>query len=93
MNIIQILWKLGYDVIESDSVEKKYVIQYSAERRRRMRAKTSVDDKELIKFFHVTIGDVQFNEVGDLYVEFIDINTHEILDAYEYNNMQQDELY
>ncbi|NOW07942.1 hypothetical protein [Clostridium beijerinckii] len=36
MNIIEILWKIGYDVLKSDSEKCEYTIMYAPERKRRM---------------------------------------------------------
>lgn len=98
MNIIEILWKLGYDVIESNSVTKNYSIQYSSERKRRMwkamkEGKLSVENELLNDIYHVTIGELNFNDTGDLFIEFVDVNTKETMDVFEYRNMKENEIY
>ena len=98
MNIIEILWKLGYDVIESNSNNKKYTITYSSERKRRMwkqikEGTLTVQNELLNDIFNVTVGEVSFNNLGNLFVEFIDINTKETIDVFEYGNMKENELY
>ena len=96
MNVIEILWKLGYDIL-SISEEGEYKIKFSVERKERYRNKIkkgimtfnrSLDDEYLVK-----VGDVNFNDTGNLFVEFLDVNTNEIIDTYEYKNMSNDELF
>ncbi|WP_321833446.1 hypothetical protein [Clostridium butyricum] len=98
MNIIEILWKLGYDVLESNSTDKRYTITYSSERKRRMwkqikEGTLAVENELLNDVFHITVGEVGFNPTGDLCVEFVDVNTKEIIEIFEYRNMKESELY
>lgn len=98
MNIIEILWKLGYDVLKSDSADKRYAVAYSSERKRRMwkqikEGTLTVENELLNDTFNVTVGEVSFNPTGDLCVEFVDADTKEIIEVFEYRNMKEDELY
>jgi hypothetical protein len=43
--------------------------------------------------YTVKVDNVYFNGLGDLYVSFKDINTDDLIDSYEYRNMDSDELY
>ena len=98
MNIIEILWKIGYDVLKSDSEKCEYVIMYTPERKRRTwkqikDGEMQVENELLDDTYVVTVGEVSFNQCGDLYVEFIDVNTKVCIDFYEHKNMKEDELY
>ncbi len=98
MNIIEVLWKLGYDVIESNSITKKYTVQFSTERKRRMwkaikEGTLSVNNELLNDMYYITVGELSFNDTGDLFIEFIDINTKETIDVFEYRNMKDNEIY
>lgn len=95
MNILDVLHKLGYDVVSfNDGV---YKIQNTTEKIKRLRKqidageigyKGSIYDK-----YEVKIGEVSFNGLGNLYVEFVSLDETEIIDAYEYRNMDPDDLY
>ncbi|MBE6088136.1 MAG: hypothetical protein E7206_08870 [Clostridium beijerinckii] len=98
MNIIEILWKIGYDVLKSDSEKCEYTIMYAPERKRRMWKQIkdgtiTVENDLLNDIYTVTVGEVCFNQCGDLYVEFTDVNTKKCIDFYEHKNMKEDELY
>lgn len=96
MNVIEILWKLGWDVLSFDG-EGEYKIQLGKARR-------ELTDKQIKEgiigyvgstsdIITVKVGDVGFNGLGNLYVEFRDIDTGDIIDAFEYRNMAEDELF
>ncbi len=96
MNIIQILWKLGWDVL-SFNEEGKYKIQLGTTRK-------NLTDKQIkdgsigyegstSNIYTVKVDDVGFNGLGDLYVSFKDTETGDLIDAYEYKNMGENELF
>lgn len=96
MNVIQILWKLGYDVLSFND-DGEYTIVFNKARKKIYSSKIK---KGIIKFdgslddkYTVKVGEVSFNGSGDLFVEFLDVNTDEVIDAYEYRNMEEDELF
>ncbi len=98
MNIIKILWKIGYDVIGLDSERGEYKVTFSSERKRRTweqirLGKTSVENELLDDVYVLQVNEVSFNKSGDLFVEFTDVYTNECIDCYEHNNMAPHELY
>jgi len=83
MNILEVLWKLGYDVLSfSNGV---YKIKFGHEREKRH---GYCDDT-----YEVCVSEVGFNGFGNLYVFFQEVGTNNCLDAYEFKNMDSDELY
>lgn len=96
MNVIEILWKLGWDVLSFNG-EGEYKIQFSNERISRYHEKIENEDfdfdGDLEEIYTVKVSEVTFNDYGDLFVSFEDTKTGEIVDEYEYKNMDNDELY
>lgn len=96
MNIIQILWKLGWDVL-SFNEDGEYKIQVGKIRKNLTYKKEKegiigpVEDID--KIYIVKVIDVGFNVFGDLYLSFEDIETGDLIDCYEHNNMAADELF
>ncbi len=96
MNIIEILWKLGWDVL-SFNEDREYKIQLG-------KARKDLTDKQIkdgsvscegytSDIYTVKVDDVGFNGMGDLYVFFKDIETGDCIDSYEYRNMDSKELF
>lgn len=52
-----------------------------------------VENELLDDTYVVNVGEVSFNQCGDLYVDFIDVKTKECINFYEHKNMKEDELY
>lgn len=96
MNVIEILWKLGYDVL-SFNESGEYKIEFNEERKEIYRSKIKKGlmsfEGSLDKQYHVKVGEVTFNGLGNLFVEFLEVNTNEIIDTYEYRNMSDEELF
>lgn len=96
MNIYDILRKIGYDIISIS--EGEYEVVFSPERKRRMRKQIksgeSVFNFDIDASFKLKVGDVGFNNLGNLYVFFNNAeNPDECFDAYEHCNMSAEELY
>lgn len=96
MNSIQILWRLGWDVL-SFNENGEYKITLGKARKDLTNKKIeegiigydgSTDDVYIVK-----VSDVGFNGLGDLYVSFDDVNTGDCIDVYEYKNMDKNELF
>jgi len=84
MNILEILWKLGYDVL-SFNEDGEYKIQFGKARQ----VKEGYTEKRNI----VKVKEVGFNGFGNLYVTFTEVGTDNCFDSYEYKNMGSDELF
>lgn len=84
MNIIQVLWKLGYEVL-SFNENGEYTIQLGHEREKRHGY-----NKET---WIVKVKEVSFNGLGNLVVDFTETKEDNCFDIFEYGNMDIDELY
>lgn len=96
MNIIDILWKLGYNVHSFNN--GVYEISFSTEKIRRLRKRIESGEVsfegDMHERFSVEVGKVCFNGLGNLYVEFVDAeDMNKCMDVYEYKNMSPEELY
>ena len=96
MNVIEILWKLGWDVL-SFNEDGEYRISLSSARRERI---FEAEKNGLISYegtgyeiYTVKVGEVSFNGIGDLFVKFIDVESGEIIDCYEHKNMSKYEIF
>lgn len=85
MNVLDILKRLGWEIISADNVEELYTIIQSNERLNR--------SQESVKTHTVTISQMCFDEIGNLYVEFVDHQTGQYVDNYLHNGMDPQELY
>lgn len=96
MNIIQILWKLGWDVL-SFNEDGEYKIQLGKSRK-------DLTDKQIEEgsigyigstrdIYTVKVEAVGFNGIGDFYVFFKEVSSGVLIDGYEYKNMDADELF
>lgn len=96
MNIIDILHKLGWNVL-SFNEDGQYKIQLG-------KARKDLTDKKIkdgligyegstSDIYNVKVSDVGFNRLGNLYAFFEEIETDYCIDAYEYKNMGNDELF
>lgn len=96
MNIIEILWKLGWDVL-SFNEDGEYKITLGKVRRDLTNKRIADGDIGYVgstdDVFTVKVSDVGFNGLGNMYVFFNDVNTGDCIDGYEYNNMSKDELF
>lgn len=96
MNVIEILWKLGWDVL-SFNEEGEYKIQFGKARKdytdEKIRKKIIGYKGSTSDIFTVKVAEVGFNGIGNLYVGFNDIENNDCIDCYEYKNMGADELY
>lgn len=96
MNIIEILWRLGWDVL-SFNEDGEYKIQLGKARKdlteRQIKDGSIVYEGSTSDIYTVKVDDVSFNGLGDLYVSFEDIETGDCIDCYEYKNMNSDELF
>lgn len=95
MNVLDILHKLGYDVISfNDGV---YKIQNTTENINRLRKQIEAGEigyeGSIYDQYEVKVGEVFFNGLGNLYVEFLSLDGEEIIDGYEYRNMDPYDLY
>lgn len=98
MNVIDILKKLGYDVLESNHEQKIYTVRCSKEKKKRLlmqikAGKIAVEKEFLNSAYVIVVTEVSFNDNGNLYVEFRDAESYTLFDAYEYQNMSEDELF
>ena len=84
MNILQILWKLGYDVL-SFNEEGEYRVQLGHERE--LREGYSQEQST------IRVKEVGFNGFGNLYVTFTEADIDNCFDSYEFKNMDPKELY
>ena len=84
MNIIQVLWKLGYEVL-SFNENGEYTIQLGHEREKRHGY-----NKET---WIVKVKEVYFNWLGNLVLDFTETIEDNCFDIFEYGNMDVDELY
>lgn len=84
MNILQILWKLGYEVL-SFNEDGEYKIQLGHEREKRHGY-----SKET---WTVKVKEVSFNGLGNLVVDFTETKEDNCFDIFEYGNRDTDELY
>lgn len=78
MNIIQVLWKLGYEVL-SFNENGEYTIQLGHEREKRHGY-----NKET---WIVKVKEVSFNGLGNLVVDFTETKEDNCFDIFEYGNM------
>lgn len=85
MNVLEILKRLGWEILSADNMEEIYTITQSTERINRCEEKS--------KKVTVTISQMCFDELGNLYVEFVEHKTNKYIDNYLHNGMQPDELY
>ncbi len=85
MNVLDILKRLGWEIISADNMEELYTITQSNERLNR--------SQEPVKTHTVTISQMCFDEIGNLYVEFVDHQTSQYVDNYLHNGMDPSELY
>lgn len=96
MNVIEILWKLGWDVL-SFNEDGEYKIQLGNARRdytdKQIRKKVIGYVGSTRDIYTVKVTEVSFNGFGNLFVNFEDINTGDSIDCYEYKNMGTDELF
>lgn len=98
MNVIDILRTIGYDIISVNNETGHYRVSLSPERRRRSMKVVDENkgefDYDLFGKFDLYVSEVKFNGVGDLYVEFREVqHPEDIWDCYEYKNMEPNELY
>lgn len=99
MNVIDILNKIGWDVLAfKDGI---YTVQMTHERWNRERKKIEVKEmaydegyQPLTDTFDIYVDEVSFNQLGNLFVSFTEVGvTDGSFDGYEYKNMSYDELY
>ena len=95
MNVLDILHTLGYDVISfSDGV---YKIQNTTAKINRLRKQIESGkigyEGSIYDQYEVRVGEVHFNGLGNLYVDFVSLDGEKIIDGYEYRNMNADDLY
>jgi len=84
MNIISILWKLGYDVLSfNEAGEYKIMFGHDRQKRQGFSQETYI----------VKACGVSFNGFGNLFVSFDDVETGECVDCFEFGNMGPEELY
>jgi predicted membrane-bound dolichyl-phosphate-mannose-protein mannosyltransferase len=97
MNVIEILARIGWDVYNFDYAKNIYEISLSEQHkdhiRKQIKAGKMRYNAEMNEIFIVEVSEVSFSESGNLYVEFKDINTGDIVGTYEYNNMSDYELF
>ncbi|MCB2309028.1 hypothetical protein LGL08_20200 [Clostridium estertheticum] len=84
MNILDVLWKLGYDVI-SFNEDGEYKVQFGLERQKRH----GYDHMT----YTIKVKEVSFNKLGNLVVDFTEVAEDNCFDVFEYKNMSADELY
>lgn len=96
MSIIKILWKLGWDIL-SFNEDGEYKIQLGKARKnltdKKIKDGLISYDSSTSDIYTVKVDEVGFNGFGDLYVFFKEVNTKDLIDAYEYKNMDEDELF
>ena len=89
MNILEILKLLGWEIISADNKKQQYTITESIERVQR----ETEQDGRIYGETTVTIGDVSFDEFGNLYIIFQDAYTGHYVDNFVYNRMEKNEIY
>lgn len=96
MNIIEILWKLGWDVLSFNEAGE-YKIQLGKARKdytdKQIKSGLITYDGLTSDIYTVIVDNVSFNGFGNLFVGFTDIGTNIGIDAYEYKNMGSDDLF
>lgn len=98
MNVIDILMKMGYDIVSiNDGV---YGVQYILDRKKYIWEQIEQGEVDLAikKYLNETIylcvGEVCFNEVDNLFVEFLEAKDKgSIWECYEYRNRDSSDLY
>lgn len=89
MNIIEILKKLGWNIITANNESHEYTVIESQERLARETEQNGIIYGEITIF----LKKVSFNEFGNLYVLFHDKKTNSYVDNYLHNEMEANELY
>lgn len=98
MNVIEILNKLGWDILSfKDGI---YKVQMTHERWKREKQQIEAGEmtyvegyNPLIDTFNVYVDEVCFNEFGNLFVSFSELESNAVFDCFEYRNMSFNELY
>jgi len=84
MNILQVLLKLGYDIL-SFNENGEYKVMFGHERQKRH----GYDNTR----WNIKVKEVSFNGFGNLVVDFTEVDEENCFDVFEYGNMDSDELY
>lgn len=96
MNVIEILWKLGWDVL-SFNEEGEYKIQLGTARKdlidKQIKEGCITYEGSTSDIYTTIVSEVGFNGLGNLFVFFNDLKTGDIIDAYEYKNMSNNEIF
>lgn len=98
MNVIDILTKLGWDILSfKDGI---YTVKMTHERWKREKKKIEAGEMTYIEeynpltdTFNIYVEEVCFNELGNLFVSFWEVGSNASFDSFEYRNMSYDELY
>ena len=98
MNVIDILTKLGWDILSfKDGI---YTVKMTHERWKREKKKIEAGEmtyteeyNPLTDTFNIYVEEVCFNELGNLFVSFSEVESNDPFDCFEYRNMSYDELY
>ena len=97
MNVIDILNKLGWEIVSLKN--GYYEVQMTTERYHREFIKRKNGEIEYDKgfdpkgIFEIYVDKVSFNDLGNLYVSFREVDSNNLFDMYEYKNMRSDEIY
>lgn len=86
MNIINVLNLLGYEVLRSNHTKQVYLVKKIPLRAQRERIKHN-------KPFKLKLNEVDFDEDGDFYINFVDPFSKTLIDEYWHNNMHASQLY
>lgn len=86
MNIVNVLNLLGYEVLRCNHNKQVYQVKKIPLRVQRERVKYN-------RTFKLKLNEVDFDEDGDFYINFIDTLTKEVVDEYWHNNMRASQLY
>lgn len=99
MNVIDILNKLGWDILSFNN--GVYKVRMTHERIKREKKKIETGEinyieefDPLTKTFNICVEEVCFNKLGNLFVAFSEVDSSDgSFDCFEYRNMSYDELY
>lgn len=98
MNVINILTKLGWDILSFKA--GIYTVKMTHERWKREKKKIEAGEMTYIEeynpltdTFNIYVEEVCFNELGNLFVSFLEVGSNDPFDCFEYRNMSYDELY
>ncbi|MDU2491144.1 MAG: hypothetical protein E7D27_11265 [Clostridium celatum] len=92
MNIIDILWSIGYDVLSFENSIYEVSMSHQKWLKENEISRKS-DEINISKRSFIKVRDVGFNDLGNLYVVFINVDDNSFFDSYEYTVKENDKLF